>query len=138
MRSLLSDVYLHADTNLRRPTKASFTSLSSRLGEVVSELHLKLASLLSSPASSRHLEFLLALLRLAKTLGDNSPYNRMTRPLAQPLASAVLPLLKARGKWLYDARRGHRSHTSLLQILNAPSLQRARLPPSRRTLSVSP
>ncbi|ORY92635.1 hypothetical protein BCR35DRAFT_336944 [Leucosporidium creatinivorum] len=79
-----------------RPTKASFTSLSSRLGEVVSELHLKLASLISSPASSRHPEFLLALLRLAKTLGDNSPYSRMSRPLAQPLASVVLPLLKAR------------------------------------------
>lgn len=79
------------------PTKASFTSLSSRLGELVAGLHLKLQSLLSSPALSRHLELLVALLKLAATLGANSPYRRMARPLAQPLASVVAPFLQASG-----------------------------------------
>lgn len=84
----------------RRPSKASFTSLSTRLGEIVSELHLKLVSLIQSPASSRHPEYLLALLALARTLAQNSPYSRMSRQLARPLASAVLPLLKAQGEHL--------------------------------------
>lgn len=90
---------LQADSPLLRPTKASFTSLSSRLGEIVGELHLKLASLISNPTMIRHPELLLALLKLAETLGANSPYSRMSRPLAQPLAGAVSPLLQSEGAY---------------------------------------
>lgn len=121
----------------RRPSKASFTSLSTRLGEIVSELHLKLVSLIESPASSRHPEYLLALLALARTLAQNSPYSRMSRPLAQPLASAVLPLVNAQGGPL-ECPGSFRADLSRAQILSTLSRPPSPSQPSLATLSVSP
>ncbi|KAK4698557.1 hypothetical protein P7C70_g7716, partial [Phenoliferia sp. Uapishka_3] len=53
-----------------RPTKASFTSLSSKLGEIVSELHSGITTLLASAASAAQPELESALLRLAKTIDE--------------------------------------------------------------------
>lgn len=85
---------------LFRPTKASFTSLSSKLGEVISELHLKLASLLlSATIGNASPNFTLALLGVARNLGRNSPYSRLTRALADPLVRAILPCLRNTSKF---------------------------------------
>ncbi|GAA5848533.1 hypothetical protein JCM9279_006595 [Rhodotorula babjevae] len=76
-----------------RSTSSSFTSLSAKLGETVSELHLALSSLLRSPlANGPDREDLhLALLALAAKVARNSPYGRIKRALARQLATAVLP-----------------------------------------------
>ncbi|TNY23415.1 hypothetical protein DMC30DRAFT_407922 [Rhodotorula diobovata] len=74
-----------------RSTSSSFTSLSAKLGETVSELHLALSSLLRSPSAAVSEDLRLALLALAAGVAQNSPYGRMKRALAQQLASAVLP-----------------------------------------------
>lgn len=84
-----------------RPTKASFTSLSSKIGGIVSELHLKLASLLTSSTSATQPELSGALLKVAATLAENAPYGRMQKPLAQPLATSLVPLIHSRGKAVY-------------------------------------
>ncbi|GAA5849482.1 hypothetical protein JCM8547_000468 [Rhodosporidiobolus lusitaniae] len=76
-----------------RPSKASFTSLSSSLGDLLSELHSSLSHLIALPLVTGQTESRLALLDLAAKLAANSPYGRMKRPLAWGLAKAVLPLL---------------------------------------------
>lgn len=76
---------------MRSSTSSSFTSLSAKLGETVSELHLALSSLLRSPSAAVSEDLRLALLALAAGVAQNSPYGRMKRALAQQLASAVLP-----------------------------------------------
>ncbi len=81
-----------------RPTKASFTSLSTRIGEIVGELHLKLGALLVSPVHLGRKELSLDLLRVAQVLGLNGPYGRLKRPLALPLCKAIRPLLRSNGK----------------------------------------
>lgn len=80
-----------------RPAKASFTSLSTRIGEIVGELHLRLAALLSSAAMVASGELTMALLGVAQVLGLNGPYGRLKRPLARPLCDAIQPLLRAQG-----------------------------------------
>ncbi|GAA6050250.1 hypothetical protein JCM3770_002755 [Rhodotorula araucariae] len=76
-----------------RTASSSFTSLSAKLGEIVSELHLSLSSLLAAPLSVDRRELHLALLALAAQLARNSPYGRLKRPLARQLSRVVLPLL---------------------------------------------
>ncbi|GAA6027512.1 hypothetical protein JCM8097_007899 [Rhodosporidiobolus ruineniae] len=76
-----------------RPTKASFTSLSSSLGETVSEFHLSLSALLAAPLVAGQTELRLALLDLAAKLAANAPYGRLKKPLAWSLAKAILPSL---------------------------------------------
>jgi hypothetical protein len=89
-----------------RPTKASFTSLSTRIGEIVGELHLKLAALLSSPAMLANKDLALGLLGVAQVLGLNGPYGRLKRPLALPLCEAIRPLLRSEGwTWHSTSRR---------------------------------
>lgn len=80
-----------------RPAKASFTSLSTRIGEIVGELHQALAALLLSPATLSSKELTLGVLRVAQVLGSNGPYGRLKRPLAQPLCEAIRPLLQNGG-----------------------------------------
>ncbi|KPV75258.1 uncharacterized protein RHOBADRAFT_43746 [Rhodotorula graminis WP1] len=76
-----------------RSTSSSFTSLSAKLGETVSELHLALSSLLRNPTTSTtdREDLHLALLGLAAKVARNSPYGRIKRALARQLATAVLP-----------------------------------------------
>lgn len=88
----------HAVTFVR-PTKASFTSLSSKLGEVVSELHSSVLALVASAATASNHLLHLAVLRLARTLGETAPYGRMRRPLAPPLAKALAPLIRSEGAY---------------------------------------
>ncbi|BGP47784.1 hypothetical protein JCM10450v2_003649 [Rhodotorula kratochvilovae] len=76
-----------------RSTSSSFTSLSTKLGEIVSELHLSLSSLLAVPLSPDRHVFHLALLALAAKVARNSPYGRMKRSLARQLSKAVLSSL---------------------------------------------
>ncbi|GAA5885579.1 hypothetical protein JCM6882_007479 [Rhodosporidiobolus microsporus] len=78
-----------------RPSKASFTSLSSSVGETVSEMHISLSSLLSLPIAAGQTDFRLAVLDAAAKLAANAPYGRMQRPLAWNLAKAVLPMLSS-------------------------------------------
>ncbi|GAA5912262.1 hypothetical protein JCM8208_001316 [Rhodotorula glutinis] len=80
-----------------RSTSSSFTSLSAKLGETVSELHLALSSLLRNPNTSApdREDLHLALLGLANKVARNSPYGRIKRALARQLATAVLPDLAA-------------------------------------------
>ncbi|SCZ93867.1 BZ3500_MvSof-1268-A1-R1_Chr6-3g08934 [Microbotryum saponariae] len=76
-----------------RPTKASFTSLSSKLGTLLAELHLKLTSLLSAPSVTSNVELLLALLTLVETLGNNAPYARLRqKSLTRGLAKTLVQL----------------------------------------------
>ncbi|KAL8279303.1 hypothetical protein RQP46_008340 [Phenoliferia psychrophenolica] len=77
-----------------RPTKASFTSLSSKLGDVVSELHSSVTTLVAAPYTTSSTPLHLALLHLARTLGETAPYGRMRRPLAPPLVEALTPQVK--------------------------------------------
>ncbi|GAA5904477.1 uncharacterized protein JCM6883_006504 [Sporobolomyces salmoneus] len=72
-----------------RPAKASFTSLSTRVGEIVGELHLSLTSLLDKPVGQGSVPLRLAILSLTERLATCSPYGRMKRSLANPLARAV-------------------------------------------------
>ncbi|KAI5480478.1 Armadillo-type fold domain containing protein [Pseudohyphozyma bogoriensis] len=97
-----------------RPTKASFTSLSTRIGEIVAELHVKLAVLISSASTKIHADVLLAIFRVVQVLGDNAPYGRMKRPLAEPLCRAILPLLESE-----DAKVSLAACTSAASILDA-------------------
>ncbi|GAA5970785.1 hypothetical protein JCM11641_004454 [Rhodosporidiobolus odoratus] len=73
-----------------RPSKASFTSLSSSVGELAFELHSSLATLLSAPPGAGQTEFRLSLLELAAKLAANAPYGRMQRPIAWTLAKGVM------------------------------------------------
>ena len=91
----------------RSPTNASFTSLSAKIGEIVSELHVKLASLIPQQTRPNFLttqptisspELLVGLLKLADTLAQNAPYARMRRPLAQPLLNSILSLVNNAGE----------------------------------------
>ncbi|KDE07081.1 hypothetical protein MVLG_02654 [Microbotryum lychnidis-dioicae p1A1 Lamole] len=76
-----------------RPTKASFTSLSSKLGTLLAELHLKLTSLLSAPSVASNDELLFALLTLVETLGNNVPYARLRqKSLTRGLAKTLVQL----------------------------------------------
>ncbi|SCV67438.1 BQ2448_5049 [Microbotryum intermedium] len=76
-----------------RPTKASFTSLSSKLGAVLTELHLKLTSLLSAPTITSNNHLLLALLALVETVGNNASYARLRqKPLTRGLVKVLLQL----------------------------------------------
>lgn len=86
----------------RSSTSSSFTSLSAKLGETVSELHLALSSLLRNPNTSApdREDLHLALLGLANKVARNSPYGRIKRALARQLATAVLPDLAASSAWL--------------------------------------
>ncbi|GAA5878780.1 hypothetical protein JCM16303_007179 [Sporobolomyces ruberrimus] len=77
-----------------RPTKASFTSLSTKVGEIVGELHLSLTSLLDKPVAPGQSELRLAVLSLTRRLASCSPYGRMKRSLAGPLTRAVMTSAK--------------------------------------------
>ncbi|BGP15936.1 hypothetical protein JCM10213_003633 [Rhodosporidiobolus nylandii] len=76
-----------------RPSKASFTSLSSSVGETVSEMHLCLSALLALPLAAGKTDERLVLLDLAAKLAANAPYGRMKRPLARGLAKALMGFL---------------------------------------------
>ncbi|BGP07743.1 HEAT repeat-containing protein 6 [Rhodotorula toruloides] len=78
-----------------RSTKASFTSLSAKLGETLGELHSSLASLLSRPVVANQADVHLALLSFAAVLAANSPYGRLKKPLAWQLAKSCLPHLSS-------------------------------------------
>ncbi|GAA5891256.1 hypothetical protein JCM5296_006878 [Sporobolomyces johnsonii] len=93
LEAMLKDSASYLAIAQDRPTKASFTSLSTKIGETVSELHLSLASILTAPIAAGQAELRLASLRLATTLASNSPYGRLKRPLARLLARAILPSL---------------------------------------------
>ncbi|BGO99447.1 hypothetical protein NBRC10513v2_003544 [Rhodotorula toruloides] len=78
-----------------RSTKASFTSLSAKLGETLSELHSSLSSLLPRLIVANQADVHLALLSIAAVLAANSPYGRLRRPLAWQLAKSCLPHLSS-------------------------------------------
>ncbi|GAA5924338.1 hypothetical protein JCM1841_001363 [Sporobolomyces salmonicolor] len=90
LEAMLEDSASYLAIAQDRPTKASFTSLSTKIGETVSELHLSLASILAAPVAVGQTELRLAVLRLATTLASNSPYGRLKRPLARLLARAIV------------------------------------------------
>lgn len=71
--------------------KTSFTSLSTKIGETVAELHKSLAQLLTRPSLANEPDLHLALLKLSAKLAGSAPYGRMQRPLAQQIAKAVVP-----------------------------------------------
>ena len=81
-----------------RPAKASFTSLSTKVGEIVSELHLSLTSLLDRPVGVGQVELRLSILSVARKLSSCSPYGRMKRSLAGPLATAISNSLSSEGQ----------------------------------------
>lgn len=89
--------------DLRSSTKASFTSLSAKLGDTLSELHSSLATLLSRPIVATQADVHLALLSLASTLAANCPYGRLRNPLASQLAKPCLSLLGSLGALLQEA-----------------------------------
>ncbi|BGP31759.1 hypothetical protein JCM10296v2_003533 [Rhodotorula toruloides] len=95
-----------------RSTKASFTSLSAKLGETLSELHSSLSSLLSRPIIANQADVHLALLSVAAVLAANSPYGRLRRPLAWQLAQACLPLLSSTDSKVVSA-----AATALMKIV---------------------
>ncbi|GAA5928096.1 uncharacterized protein JCM15063_003786 [Sporobolomyces koalae] len=78
-----------------RPAKAAFISLSTKMGEIVSELHISITHLLQQPFRDKTLdrddrESRVKLLKLASRLASCSPYGRMKRPIVGPLANALL------------------------------------------------
>ncbi|GAA5825566.1 hypothetical protein JCM11251_000287 [Rhodosporidiobolus azoricus] len=94
LSAMLTDSASYLAIAADRPSKASFTSLSSSVGETVSEMHSSLSSLLILRNAAGHADFHLALLDLVAKLAANSPYGRLQRPLAWTLAKAVLPMLE--------------------------------------------
>lgn len=94
----LSITLANFDICSRSPTKASFTSLSTKVGEIVGELHLALNSILAKPVLSDQTDVRVAVLKLAARLASCSPYGRMNRSLADPIAKAVLSNLDNEGE----------------------------------------
>lgn len=78
-------------------SKAAFTSLSHRVGQMVVEMHMALADCLGSPAAPAQAQVLLAQLSLAERLAAVSPYGRLQRPLAWTLTKSSLPFLRTSG-----------------------------------------
>ena len=93
------------------PTKASFTSLSTKVGEIVGELHIVLNAILSKPATGDQADVRVAVLKLAARLASCSPYGRMKRSLAEPLAKAILTNLGNEGA--HEPKNQDRLSTSL-------------------------
>ncbi|KAK4056891.1 hypothetical protein OIO90_002141 [Microbotryomycetes sp. JL221] len=74
-----------------RSTKASFTSLSSRIGEIIKELHFSLTSLLSSPNFiTRQTVVVQHVLEIVKQLTSQTPYARLSNLTLHPLVEAVM------------------------------------------------
>ncbi|BGP24339.1 hypothetical protein JCM10295v2_003249 [Rhodotorula toruloides] len=93
LEALLANSAAYLNIAEDRSTKASFTSLSAKLGETLNELHSSLSTLLSRPIIAGQADVHLALLSVAATLAANSPYGRLQRPLAWQLAKSCLSLL---------------------------------------------
>ncbi|GAA5993226.1 hypothetical protein JCM5350_007289 [Sporobolomyces pararoseus] len=89
LEAMLEDSSTYLAIAQDRPAKASFTSLSTKVGEIVSELYLSLTSLLDRPVGVGQVELRLSILSVARKLSSCSPYGRMKRSLAGPLAKAI-------------------------------------------------
>ncbi|GAA6059280.1 hypothetical protein JCM10212_006673 [Sporobolomyces blumeae] len=99
LESLLADSSPYLALAQDRPRTASFTSLSTKIGETVSELHMSVVSLLQKPLGQHPLagEIRRRVLALARQLAECSPYGRMSRSLAGPLADAALSNVEFEG-----------------------------------------
>ncbi|GJN89079.1 hypothetical protein Rhopal_002053-T1 [Rhodotorula paludigena] len=91
LEALLQDSAAYLAIAEDSSNKTSFTSLSTKIGETVAELHKSLAQLLTRPSLANEPDLHLSLLKLSAKLAGSAPYGRMQRPLAQQIAKAVVP-----------------------------------------------
>ncbi|GAA6018518.1 hypothetical protein JCM11491_006432 [Sporobolomyces phaffii] len=89
LEAMLEDSAAYLNIAQDRPKNASFTSLSTKVGEIVGELHLSLTALLDKPRAVDQIDLRLAILCVARRLAICSPYGRMSRSLAGPLTKSV-------------------------------------------------
>ncbi|KAM0787552.1 hypothetical protein ACM66B_003622 [Microbotryomycetes sp. NB124-2] len=90
LQTMLRDSTKYLGIAEDRPTKASFTSLSTRIGEILKELHASLTGLLTSPGLVQQPELATAVLGIVRLVVSQTPYARLQLLAPVELYNAML------------------------------------------------